>query len=81
MTQQTMPHAQINLCVDLCLRKPAVFVREQIEGEDHGPVGRVLERDHAVGHRAGLHRGEDGFYRGPGYECIFVLGEVGKSSL
>lgn len=38
-----------------------LLVREEVEGEDYGSVGRVFEWDHAVGGAVGLHAAEDVF--------------------
>lgn len=37
------------------------MVGEEVEGEDYGAVGGVLEGDDALGRGAGLNRGEDVF--------------------
>jgi hypothetical protein len=51
-------------------------VGEEVEGEDHGAVGRVFEGHYAVGSRAGLDGGEDVFDADLWDDLVFGLWEA-----
>ena len=76
MAEETVLHGDVAFPADENVGVFVVQVGEEVEGEDHGAVGGVFERDNAAVCGAGLDGGEDIFdcdLRGERV-CVWVEG-------
>jgi hypothetical protein len=74
-------NSDVRLAADLDVGVLLLRVGEEVEGENYGTVGGVLEGDDAAGCGARLDGGEDVFDGGDGREGVGRGGEGVESSL
>ena len=74
--EQAVVHGEVDFAAYQDVWVAAVEVREEVEGEHHGAIGGVLERNDAVRGGAGLDGGEDVFDGCEGDNVISRFGEL-----
>jgi hypothetical protein len=72
VADQAVLHGDEALAADEDVWVFSLEVGEEVQGEDYGAVGRILEGDHAAVCGAVLDCGEDIFYRNFRGECVGI---------